>query len=107
MAAPLQRRLRIILLVLLLGLTAPEPSWADDGQASAVPASTKVESPAGTARSLAGKGPLEGKNFSPHYLIFFNLPGISARPPAGVRYALGLSTYLSQEFLASYEGSGR
>jgi hypothetical protein len=51
---------------------------------------------------LADKGPLEGKNFSPHYLIFFNLPGISARPPAEARYALSLSTYLTQEFLASY-----
>jgi hypothetical protein len=106
MAAPLQRRLRIILLVLLLGLATPGPSWAEDGQAGAVLDPARVDTQTRTTRSLADKGPLEGKNFSPHYQIFFNLPGISARPPAGARYALGVSTYLSQEFLASYEGSG-
>ncbi len=53
---------------------------------------------------LAGKGPLEGKNFSPHFGIFFTLPGLSALPPPDTRFSIGGGLYLSQEFLAALEG---
>ena len=97
-------------------LSMLSPLWAvdweaTDGLSSAAPDSdgsgnNAVTNDPATKYRQADKGPLEGKNFSPHYLIFFNLPGLPARPPTGGRYALGLSSYLSQEFLASYEWQG-
>ncbi|MFH2114138.1 MAG: DUF3187 family protein [Spirochaetota bacterium] len=84
---------RFAFLCLVLALSPLYPAWSNDGTANG----------RSTYDSMADKGLFEGKNFSPHYLIFLNLPGIAARPPTGARYALGLSTYLSQEFLASFE----
>jgi hypothetical protein len=92
----------LVLLGLVLCSAILYPSWADDGRANALTDASRSGTPPLAAHRLADKGPFEGKNFSLHYLIFFNLPGTSARPPAGARYALGLSSYLSQEFLASY-----
>lgn len=91
----------LALLVPVLALSTLCPAWTNEA-----PGSDCTAGNTSVFCSIADKGPLEGKNFSPHYLIFFNLPGISARPTTGARYALGLSTYLSQEFLASYVGQG-
>ena len=88
---------KIVVLGLVLALLLPDPVWAKD-----IPATGDPSNESSTIHSMADKGPFEGKSFSPHYLIFLNLPGITARPPSGARYALGFSTYLSQEFLASY-----
>lgn len=89
----------LVFIVLALFALPRNPAWAKDGQPDQGLSTYRQD-----YTILADKGPLEGKSFSPHYLIFFNLPGLSARPPRGTHYALGLSTYLSQEFLAAYTG---
>ena len=106
----------LAILGLTVALSMLSPLWAvdweaTDGRSRDAPVSDSPGNSAGvngpaTKYRQADKGPFEGKNFSPHYLIFFNLPGLPARPPTGGRYALGFSSYLSQEFLASYEGQG-
>jgi hypothetical protein len=90
------------LLILVLSLSAFSPAWSDDIPAGYNPAAAKYPGEAPALISMADKGPFNGTSFSPHYLIFLNLPGMTARQPIGARYSLGLSTYLSQEFLASY-----
>ncbi|MDX9959529.1 MAG: DUF3187 family protein [Spirochaetia bacterium] len=89
-------------LILALTLVVLCPAWSDDALSGENPATGNYFSKASASMSMADKGPFNGTGFSPHFLIFLNLPGMAARHPTDARYSLGLSTYLSQEFLTSY-----
>jgi hypothetical protein len=105
-ARTVPRHCLFALLALVLAWSALSPAWSDDAPSRDTPGTGTKASEVSATISMADKGPFNGTGFSPHFLIFLNLPGMAARHPTGARYSLGLSTYLSQEFLASWEGQG-